>query len=171
MGPSPGSRVGSTAVIGVQGDSNAVPSPRAPLPGSNRSSTKRLTNADHFSTIRTAPRRFAPTAIGILRNRDRHRRNPQAAAPVGRAPGPLMRARRSPPNSSASVWPETSMTSCLPFRVNCGCLIRIAANCGIRRAARAGACRCNRRESAHRPKNSAPLVTPDSWREFRLAQS
>src|SRR5207244_37116 len=40
-----------------------------PLP---RSTTKLLTDADHFSMIRTAQRRFAPTVIGITRNSDRH---------------------------------------------------------------------------------------------------
>ena len=49
--------------------SNAAPSPRTPLPGSI---TKRLTDADHFSMIRNAQRRFAPTVIGITRNGDRH---------------------------------------------------------------------------------------------------
>ena len=64
-----------------KGGSNAAPSPRTPLPGSTR---KDLTDADHFCMIRTAQRRFAPTAIGITRNSDRHqfgmsdrlRRNP-----------------------------------------------------------------------------------------------
>jgi hypothetical protein len=34
--------------------------------------TKTLTDADHFSMIRNAQRRFAPTVIGITRNGDRH---------------------------------------------------------------------------------------------------
>jgi hypothetical protein len=61
-----------------------TPTPRpAPLPGSY---TKSLTDADHFSMIETAQRRFAPTVIDILRISDRHqfgmsdrlRRNPQS---------------------------------------------------------------------------------------------
>ena len=43
-----------------------------PLPRSARAATKRLTDADHFSMIRTAQRRFAPTVIGITWNGDRH---------------------------------------------------------------------------------------------------
>ena len=60
---------GSLQCWAGQGDSNADPSPRTPLPGSH---TKHLTDADHFSMIETAQRRFAPTVIGILRNSDRH---------------------------------------------------------------------------------------------------
>jgi hypothetical protein len=72
-----GDALGTRSAPGV----SAVPS-GTPLPGST---TKRLTNADHFRMIRTAQRRFAPTVIGITRNSDRHqfgisdrlRRNPQ----------------------------------------------------------------------------------------------
>ena len=67
-----------------KGAQTPPPRPAPLLPGST---TKGLTDADHSSIIRTAQRRFAPTAIGILRNRDRHhfgisdrhRRNPQSA--------------------------------------------------------------------------------------------
>jgi hypothetical protein len=58
--------------------------PLAPHPTPRLNAQKRLTDADHFCMIRTAQRRFAPTAIGITRNGDRHqfgmsdrlRRNP-----------------------------------------------------------------------------------------------
>src|ERR1039457_2798126 len=49
-----------------------LPPRPAPPPPLSSSATKSLTDADHFSMIRTAQRRFAPTVIGITRNSDRH---------------------------------------------------------------------------------------------------
>lgn len=72
---------------------------------------------------RAAPPPIVLKIGGVLRT--------SAAAPVRRAPGPLMRARRSPPHSFASLGPETPMTNCLPFRVDCRCPARIAEKCGI----------------------------------------
>src|ERR1022692_2553355 len=56
-----------------RGQGAQTPPPRpAPPPPLSSSATKSLTDADHFSMIRTAQRRFAPTVIGITRNSDRH---------------------------------------------------------------------------------------------------
>jgi hypothetical protein len=68
-----------------RGKGSQTPTPRPAPPGSH---TKSLTDADHFSMIDTAQRRFAPTVIDILRNCDRHqfgmsdrlRRNPHDSA-------------------------------------------------------------------------------------------
>ena len=97
-----------------QGGSNAAPSPRTPLPGST---TKRLTDADHFCMIRTAQRRFAPTAIGITRNSDRHqfgisdrlRRNPHVAgqAELAYSTKPLQE-RRINQDNFARLQPDRS---------------------------------------------------------------
>ena len=47
-----------------RGKGAQTPPPR-PAPPSPAQTAKRLTDADHFSMIRTAQRRFAPTVIGI----------------------------------------------------------------------------------------------------------
>src|ERR1017187_2850446 len=75
-----------------RGQGAQTPPPRpAPPPPLSSSATKSLTDADHFGMIRTAQRRFAPTGIGITRNRDRHQigmsdRHPRNSPPEDPCP-------------------------------------------------------------------------------------